>query len=72
MFMLVATFWYSDESGIQEQQYHVVQLGTCWVGRDGVWDGGQAGSCMGRCMGWCMGAWLVEVLEGSQMMCTRE
>ena len=32
MFMLVATFWYSDESGIQEQQYHVVQLGTYWRG----------------------------------------
>ena len=25
-----------------EQQYHVVQLGTCWVGLDGVWVDWQA------------------------------
>ena len=44
-----------------EQRYHVVLMGTCWVGLKwglgwhGVWFDGQAGPCMGQCMAWCMG-----------------
>ena len=33
-----------------EQQYHVVLLGTGWVGLKWQYGDGQAGPCMGRCI----------------------
>ena len=36
-----------------QQQYHAVELGTCWVGTDWVFGDGQATLWMGWCTGGC-------------------